>query len=246
MTGSATLVLPSHGTGDPSGQQAIRGLVDAVAARLDIPVVECFVDVQEPDVPTTLASIPGDGPLIIAPLLLSTGYHVRVDIAEAAQAVAPRVTVTTPALGPDDRLVQLLERRLRDAGLGRNDLIVLAAAGSSDPDAVADCRLVAQNLGERLGVDVSVGFLASAHPRVNTVIGELREAHPGRRIAVATYLLAPGYFARLAAESDADLVSGPLLEAESPPPDALVEIVLDRARAGGEKPVSTVCDDGDR
>ena len=147
----SVLVLPSHGTGDPLGQAAIRALVDAVAARIDVPVLDCFVDVQQPDVPTTLAAAPGAAPLVIVPLLLSTGYHVRVDIAEAAQRVAPRATVVAPALGPDERLVEVLALRLAEAGLRGGDWVVLAAAGSSDPDAVRDCEEVAASLVERYG-----------------------------------------------------------------------------------------------
>ncbi len=224
----AVLVLPSHGTGDAVGQAAIRELVDAVAARVDVPVLDCFVDVQQPDVPTTLALAPGVTPLVIVPLLLSTGYHVRVDVTEAALKVAPRQTVITPALGPDDRLVDLLELRLREAGFRDTDEVVLAAAGSSDPDAVTDCRAVAAALGRRLGREVTVGFLASAEPRLDAAISATRDAHPESRVAVATYLLAPGYFARLAAAADAGLVTAPLLRADGPPPAELVDLVIDR------------------
>jgi sirohydrochlorin ferrochelatase len=224
----AVLVLPSHGTGDPVGQAAIRALVEAVAGRVDVPVLDCFVDVQRPDVATTLALAPGVAPLVIVPLLLSTGYHVRVDISEAALHVAPRHTAITPALGPDDRLVDLLEAGLRQAGLLDADQIVLAAAGSSDPDAVTDCRAVAAALGRRLRREVAIGFLASAEPRLDAAISATRDAHPGSRIAVATYLLAPGYFARLAAAADAELITAPLLRADGPPPAELVDLVIDR------------------
>ncbi|WP_345762043.1 sirohydrochlorin chelatase [Diaminobutyricibacter sp. McL0608] len=229
MTSTETmLVLPSHGTGDLQGQAAIRALVDAVADRVAAPVLDCFVDVQQPDVPTTLADAPGTSPLIIVPLLLSTGYHVRVDIAEAAQSIAPRPTLVTPALGPDDRLIDVLAVRLREAGLRDDDQVVLAAAGSSDPDAVADCESVAAALGSRLGREVTVGFLASAEPRLDAAIQAARDAHPERRVAVATYLLAPGFFARLAAAADSDLITAPLLQAERPPAQELVDLVIDR------------------
>jgi len=45
---------------------------------------------------------------------------------------------------------------------------------------------------------------------------------------VATYLLAPGFFADLAARSGADVVAPPLLVAGQAPPDELVDIVLER------------------
>ena len=225
---AAVLVLPSHGTGDEQGRQAIRALVDGVAALVDVPVVDCFVDVQQPDVPTALALAPGTSPLVVVPLLLSTGYHVRVDITDAALSVAPRPTAVAPALGPDDRLVDLLALRLREAGWGDTDQVVLAAAGSSDPDAVADCATVAAALGDRLNAQVTVGFLASAEPRLDEAISAARDAHPASRVAVATYLLAPGYFARLAAAADADLVTAPLLRADETPPEGLVDLVIDR------------------
>ena len=224
----SVLVLPSHGTGDRQGQLAIRALVDAVGARVDAPVIDCFVDVQQPDVPTTLALVPGLSPLVIVPLLLSTGYHVRVDIADAAHSVAPRHTMIAPALGPDARLIDLLVVRLQQAGLRDTDRVVLAAAGSSDPDAVADCAAVGAALGRRLGTEVTVGFLASAEPRLDAAIANARGAHPESRIAVATYLLAPGFFARLAAAADAELVTEPLLQAGRPPATELVDLVVDR------------------
>ncbi|MDD9205311.1 CbiX/SirB N-terminal domain-containing protein, partial [Georgenia sp. 10Sc9-8] len=52
------LVACSHGTSDPDGRAAIAALVRAVAARLTgVTVLPSFVDVQDPDVPTTLAQL---------------------------------------------------------------------------------------------------------------------------------------------------------------------------------------------
>jgi len=50
----------------------------------------------------------------------------------------------------------------------------------------------------------------------------------GQRVVVATYLLAPGFFADLAARSGADVVTPPLLVPGEPPPDELVDIVVER------------------
>ena len=57
------------------------------------------------------------------------------------------------------------------------------------------------------------------------VVAEARES--GRRVVVATYLLAPGYFADLLIRSDADAVTAPLLDA-GPPDPRLVQLVVDR------------------
>src|SRR6478752_729859 len=104
------LVAVAHGTSSAAGRSAIGSLVAAVARRPDLTVRAAFVDVQPPDPAAVLASLQGETPARLVPLLLSAGYHVYVDLAEAADAV-PGTTVA-PALGPDDRLAGLLLRRL--------------------------------------------------------------------------------------------------------------------------------------
>jgi sirohydrochlorin ferrochelatase len=223
------LLAVSHGTASPSGAAAVEALVAAVAARAAVEVHPGFVDVQQPDVPTVLGALtPGRGSVVV-PLLLSAGYHVHVDL--AADASRASGTVVAAALGPDDRLVAVLAARLADAGLAPDDVVVLAAAGSSDARAVADCVEMARRLGEVLARHVSVGFISAALPRLADEVATTRAAHPGRRVVVASYLLAPGYFADLAAAAGADLTSAPLLVAGRQVPDELVDIVLERYAA---------------
>lgn len=221
---SPALLAASHGTASHHGQRAVAALVRAVAQRLpDIGVEPAFVDVQEPDVPTSLRGI--DGPVRVVPLLLSAGYHVYVDLTEAVTGRDD--TALTGALGPDPRLVELLLRRLGEAGMRSDDAVVLAAAGSSDARAVVDCEAVAASLGERLGRAVPVGYLSAAQP---TLVDAVAAARAGGRVVVATYLLAPGFFAERARGSGADVVSAPLLIADGEVPDELVDVVLDRYR----------------
>ena len=147
---TTAVVAASHGTSSPDGQTAVRRLVERVAASVDAPVLGCHVDVEQPDVPTALSSAAAlaDDALIV-PLLLSAGYHVYVDLADSA-AEAPLPASVTGALGPDSRLVDALLQRLTEAGLRDSDAVVLAAAGSSDARAVADCRTTGALLAERL------------------------------------------------------------------------------------------------
>ena len=106
VDGTAVLVAASHGTSDPAGQRAVAALVAAVAARAsEITVSAAFVDVQNPDVPEVLDSHSTE-PVVIVPLLLSAGYHVRVDLARVAKAATNPGVVVAGALGPDARLVQ--------------------------------------------------------------------------------------------------------------------------------------------
>jgi sirohydrochlorin ferrochelatase len=206
----------------------VAALVDAVAARMPgRRVVSGFVDVQQPDLATTLTSASG---AVVVPLLLSAGYHVHVDMRQAVASADRAVDspLLAAALGPDDRLVDLLSLRLEQAGVGGDDVVVLGAAGSSDQRAVADCRDMAVRLSSVLGSPVDCGFISASGPRLADAVRRAHTHRPGRRIAVATYLLAPGYFAELAAACGADVVTAPLLRDDAPTPQSLVDIVLDR------------------
>lgn len=237
VTSTPALLAISHGTSSPAGQAAVADLVDAVARRLpDVTVRLGHVDVQQPDVAASLDALPEGQPVVIVPLLLSAGYHVRIDLRE--QTAARDDVVIAPALGPDPRLVDGLLARLEPLAITRDDGVVLAVAGSSDERANDDCREIAGMLGERLGRDVAIGFLAAAEPRLDAAVDTARTATTGR-IVVADYLLAPGYFhdlaVRLAAGAD---VAPPLLAARpahagsSPdePTALLVDIVVERYR----------------
>ncbi|WP_431246523.1 sirohydrochlorin chelatase [Leifsonia xyli] len=227
---TTAVIAASHGTSSADGQAAVRRLVEALGAALADPVIGCHVDVEEPDVPTALqAAAHVADRAVIVPLLLSAGYHVYVDLAESAEA-APLPSTVTGALGPDLRLVDALVRRLDEAGMRDADTVVLAAAGSSDARAVTDCRTMGELLAARIGRPVTVGFISAAAPRVPDAVRAARAAHPGARVLIATYLLAPGYFAGLAEDAGADLVTRPLLTPDSTPPE-LVEIIADLATA---------------
>jgi sirohydrochlorin ferrochelatase len=232
------LVGISHGTSSPEGRRAVRGLHDAVAEALAqrhpdaTPSVRLgHVDVEQPDVPATLASLDADEPAVVVPLLLSAGYHVYVDLTESVADETTRPVALAGALGPDDRLAALLLRRLEEAGLQGGDRIVLAVAGSSDRRAVEDCRDQARRLAAASGREVGVGFLSAAEPRLADAVAAARADGTGARVVVANYLLAPGYFDDLARAAGADVTAQPLLVPAAPAPSELVDIVLDRYAA---------------
>ena len=87
--------------------------------------------------------------------------------------------------------------------------MVLAAAGSSDPAALAEVRAAGRMLAAEVGRKARVGFVATAVPRVDALVAELRAAGE-RRIAVASWLLAPGVFHTRLAAVGADVVAAPL------------------------------------
>lgn len=216
------LVGCSHGTDSVAGRAAIRSILEDVARlRPDLDVREAFVDVQQPEVADVVADALGDAPAVVVPLLLSVGFHTKVDVAAAVDR--PGAAASGP-LGPDPRLVEVLADRLVAAGLADADAVVLAAAGSSDPAAADAVRVVADGLARRLGREVVVGFGAGAHPRVPVAVAQAREGlAPGGRVVVASYLLAPGYFLDRVLEAGADVVADALA-----PDLRLAQVVLDR------------------
>ncbi|QNN52008.1 sirohydrochlorin chelatase [Nocardioides mesophilus] len=220
------LVACSHGTADTDGTAAVSGLVTAVAAAVEVPVSEAYVDVHGPYVADVVTGHRGD--VVVVPLLLAAGFHVHVDIAEAV-AAWPQARVSD-ALGPDPRLTSLLVDRLAAVGAGPDDLVLLAAAGSSDDRAASSVRAAARELAAARGGRVRIAYGASRVPRVTEAVARLREREPDRRVVLASYLLAAGFFQRRLHQAGADLVTAPLLETGLPPDPRLVDLVVERYR----------------
>lgn len=234
------LAAISHGTASPDGQAAVAALVgatrDLAGGNGSVSDIRLgHVDVQDPDVPATLSALRPQQPAVLVPLLLSAGYHVNVDMRQAAEG-AGRPTTVTGALGPDPRLAAALEQRLREAGGNpEEDVLILAGAGSSHQNAVVDVQATAQLLQDRLNRSVQDAYLAFASPHVAEAVSAARAENPQRRIAVISYLLAPGYFQDQLKKQGADLVTAPLLDIADHGPDVpqgLPEIVLERFQQG--------------
>jgi sirohydrochlorin ferrochelatase len=206
-------------------------IADALRTRVPgLDVRLAWVELVEPDVPTALMDIPTHRRAIVLPLLLSSGYHDRVDLPAAIASTRPG-TAHAPVLGPDPLLGAALADRLAEAGWSAGDAVVLAAAGSSDRAAVASVATQADLLGAELAgrtaarTAVTVGFGSAAEPDVPGAVAAARQA--GRRVVIAPYLLAPGLFADRLADAGADLVAEPL--GAHP---AVVELLLRRAAEG--------------
>jgi sirohydrochlorin ferrochelatase len=186
------LVAVAHGTRVEAGPPVVRALLRRVARRLpEVEVVESYVELCEPSYSSVMAS--AQGPSVVVPLLLSTGYHLSHDLPETARLSPHPVSLARP-LGPHPLLAAAAAMQLRAAGALRGDAVVLVMAGSNDPAAAADGRAAARMLRRRWGAPVRVACLGGTGPRIPEVFARLRaEGH--RRIAVSPYLLAPGHFA---------------------------------------------------
>ncbi|MER6674760.1 sirohydrochlorin chelatase [Streptomyces sp. NPDC000983] len=204
------LVVVAHGSRDPRALSTVRGLLQRVReARPGLDVRLGHIELNAPLLPDTLAELDSDEAVLV-PLLLSRGYHVKRDIPEMAAGSGVRARVAD-ALGPHPYLVEALRDRLDEAGWGRTPgtAVVLAAAGSRDPESRTDTGRTASLLSERLGVPVLTAYASTAGPTVPEAVERLRSLGH-RRIAVASYFTAPGRFATECAAQAPWIVSAPL------------------------------------
>lgn len=222
------LVAIAHGEPSEAHRVAMQALTAAVARAGQVPVSWQIVDPQVRDLAGLLSLSRPLPKSAVVPVVLSSDGPVRDRLAQAfRQLGVPGLTVTEP-LGPDPLLEAVLTARLVDAGLRGDDLVVLAAAGSNDAHAVREYAGVARQLGARLGRAVTVGCIAAGSPRLPVAIDTLRAVHPGARVVVANYLLAPGRFDSAARGAGAEWVADPLVIPDAPVPTELVELVLAR------------------
>ncbi|RDV08019.1 sirohydrochlorin chelatase [Arthrobacter sp. RT-1] len=240
---SPIMIACAHGTSSTQGAAEVNALRAGIAAlRPGLDVREAYVDVQQPDLVDVVAGLPEGESAVVVPLLLSVGYHVKVDIARAVKS-RPGSAAAAP-LGPDPRLAALLDQRLREAGVTDNDVIVLAAAGSSNPNAALSVEELLGQLQELRSNRMVAAYGASAKPSVPDAVAMLREeleggagagesagaVDVGGRVVIASYLLAPGFFHDQLAKAGADLITEPLL-----PSPVLAEIALERYDAAVAK-----------
>lgn len=203
---SRQLILVAHGTRSVHGLDTIAQLAELVRRRIGMTRVS-FVDVLGPSPSEALAETPQHA--LVIPAFLAAGYHVRTDIPEHI-AVSGHAEVTVcDNLGPDPQLAAVLLDRLREAGWRPGDAVVLAAAGSSDPLALADVEQAGQYLADLIGDEVPVAYVTAASPRVPEVVEKVRNTRPGP-VFIASYLLASGFFHSRLSGFGANGVAGPL------------------------------------
>jgi sirohydrochlorin ferrochelatase len=237
------VVLVAHGSADPRAAAAIGELIPLVARRasergLSVPGLRvAYLGHAAPSVPQVMRALEPDVPVTVLPLLLTAAYHSKTDIPRLLARVGAgrRITYGEP-LGPHPLLLRALERRLPEVAFGEpaETGVVLAAAGSTDPEANATvARLAAQWQASAGWYAVRPAYASAVGPDPATAVTQLCEAG-ARRVVVASYLLAPGLFADRI--RDASLAAGaaavtPVLGA-SP---EVADVVLDRYQEAGTR-----------
>ncbi|MGW5342105.1 CbiX/SirB N-terminal domain-containing protein [Streptomyces sp. HUAS TT3] len=224
MSPAPVLLVIAHGSRDPRHAATVHALTRRVRAlRPGLRVETAFLDFNAPRVEQVLSALHADGvhDVVAQPLLLTRAFHAKADVpAVLAEALVrlPGLTVrVADVLGPDPLLTAALELRLREAGITPADRattgVVLASAGSSDPEAIAVIAETAREWRHTGWCAVRPAFASAALPRTEDAVRALR-AEGARRVAVASYVIAPGRLpdriAGGAREAGADVVAGVL------------------------------------
>ncbi|MGW1814785.1 sirohydrochlorin chelatase [Streptomyces sp. NPDC002125] len=225
---SPVLLVIAHGSRDPRHAATVHALTARVRSlRPGLRVETGFLEFNAPSVPRVLERLAAEGAdeVVALPLLLTRAFHAKADIPSVlreARARLPRLRIhQADVLGPSPLLNAALEQRLYEAGLTPGDKsstgLVLASAGSTDPEAIAVIAEIARELRHTGWCAVRPAFasavVAGGSSRTADAVRALR-AEGVRRVAVAPYVIAPGRLPdRIAAgaeESGADVLAGVL------------------------------------
>ena len=191
-----------------------------------------------PSLPQVMSAIEPDAQVTVLPLLLTAAYHSKTDIPRELARTRRPVSYGAP-LGPHPLLLRALQRRLDevvsgDPGQTGETGLVLAAAGSSDPEANATiARLAARWQARGRWFAVRPAYASAADPAPAAAVAGLLAAGASR-VVVATYLLAPGFFADRI--KNASLAAGaaavsPVLGASA----EVADVLLDRYEEAGTR-----------
>ncbi|MEU8674634.1 sirohydrochlorin chelatase [Streptomyces sp. NPDC048560] len=221
---SPVLLVIAHGSRDPRHAATVHALTERVRTlRPGLRVETGFLEFNAPSVPRQLERLAAEGveDVVTLPLLLTRAFHAKTDIPSVlreARTRLPRMRVRqAEVLGPSPLLNAAMEQRLYEAGVSRGDKsstgLVLASAGSTDPEAIAVIAEIARELRHTGWCAVRPAFASASLPRTEDAVRALR-ADGVRRVAVAPYVIAPGRLpdriAAGAAEAGADVLAGVL------------------------------------
>jgi sirohydrochlorin ferrochelatase len=234
--GGVPLLAVAHGSADPRSARAVSAVFDRVRAlRPGLDVRVSYLDHVAPSARDALEELAarGAGEAVVLPTLLTAAYHSKVDLPKVltdARERSPWLRVRyADTLGPHPLLTEAVERRLDEAGVRPDPgtALVLASAGSSDPGANATVAAMAAELARRgPWREVVAAYASAASPGPGEAVAALRE-RGASRVAVATYLLAPGFFADRVRARSSEAGAYAVSEALGDVPE-MARVVLDR------------------
>lgn len=206
---SDPLLLVAHGTRSEAGAAECRALADRVRdLRPGLRVEVGNLELAEPSIEQAVDRLVADGARTVTavPLLLFRARHAKRDIPDALDAQRRRVPglrvrYAGAPLGVRPELLDLVAERVAVAapptadreGAARETAVVLARAGSTDPDAAADIAETARLLAARGPHPlVEPAFAGVAQPSLDTALERCHQ-RGARRIVAVPYLLFTGH-----------------------------------------------------
>ncbi|MEP6649603.1 MAG: uroporphyrinogen-III C-methyltransferase [Lapillicoccus sp.] len=230
LAGAApSLILLAHGSPDPRHAAGVERAAEQVRRRWPGHVHAAYLDHHPPSATDVAERLDGG---VLVPLLLTTAYHVKTDVPEAAaamDALGRGHYAVAGALGPDPLLFAAADELLAHAGHlpDPHTGVVLFAGGSSDRDAVSA-------IGDAVEAQVLPGWgpwgvaALAGGDEIQATADRLR-AEGAERVLVVTYMVAEGVLRdRMVTHSEkagAEVVPGTLGET-----DALADLLVRRAR----------------
>ena len=194
------LLLAVHGSRDPASAVITERIAAGVAALLGVDVHVGYVDNSSPSLAESFAALATAGvtDLVVVPMLLIAASHSKGDVPGSIQAArlahpSLRIAYGRP-LWPDPRIIDVIDERLREAGSGAGDAVVIASAGALDPDANAELCKVARLLWEGRSYDEVVPAYASATAPTPAQAVQRLLVVGATRVAVVPFFLSPGNF----------------------------------------------------
>lgn len=253
MDDRPALLLIAHGTRDPRGAEEMETLLAHVRRLLETPVAASWLeDFASPDTVTAVAELAAAGArrVVTLPFLNFAAGHAKTDVpGELAQARAahPEIElVHGQVLGLHPQLFAVARERVAQAGASATDALLVAASGSSDPDANGDLAKAARYLAELSGHRwVDHAFAGVSWPTADVALRRMA-AGGARTITIFSWSLLAGLLEQRVLGWAADVESATgvqVLDAGRFGPDPRVaEAVVDRYREALAGAVRVNCD----
>jgi len=261
MTDAPALLTIAHGTRDPRGAQEYDEVLALLRERHAGPVAGAWLeDFAQPDAATAAAALVAEGArrIVTVPFLNLGAGHAKTDVPEAitqVRAAHPDVAVAhARVLGLTPGLFALARQRVqavspvprRGEGRRGDEVLLLTAPGSSDPDANGDLwkatRFLAEGTGHRW---VDAAFAGVTWPTADVVLRRLAAAGAKRVVRFSWSLLAglleqrvAGWAAEVSADTGLEVVDA----GRFGPDPAVADAVMERYREAVEGDVRMNCD----
>lgn len=250
------LLLIAHGTRNPRGAEEMEELLGYLRARHPAPVGHGWLeDFAVPGALTAAAHLVEQGAqrIVSLPLLNLGAGHAKTDVPESlaeVRAAFPDVPLTHGrVLGLHEGLFALARERVdavSERGGRGDEVLLVTASGSSDPDANGDlwkaARFLAEGTGHRW---VEAAFAGVTWPTADVVLRRVAAAGARRVVLFSWSLLAgllerrvAGWAEEVSAETGLEVVDA----GRFGPDPVVADVVLDRYREALKGDVRMNCD----